>query len=178
MTQVLHTLRNYDHTGLQRHVDIYESVRLDDMEELAEDYEEAGHTTVDLHDNVAMVNALTDRFKRGVAADPMNQLLAHMVMLAQGGLGAVPRAAYQFRFLLAVAKQLALRYHEEDLDEALLNFKTEDMIAHYVNADEVDEASNTRDKAVRTKEDYAIRCTKVRLGYRLSIAVTSCPSLL
>eukprot|EP00045_Choanoeca_perplexa_P015863 m.205698 g.205698 ORF g.205698 m.205698 type:complete len:1095 (+) comp17098_c0_seq1:99-3383(+) len=160
MTQILHTLRNYDHTGLARHIDIYESVRLDDMEELAEDYEEAGHTTVDLHDNLAMVNALTDRFKRSIAAEPMNQLLAHMVMLAQGGLGAVPRAAYQFRFLLAVAKQLALRHHGEDLDEAIMNFKTEDIIAHYINSDAVEEASTTRDKAVRTKEDYAVRCTK------------------
>eukprot|EP00730_Choanoeca_flexa_P009028 TRINITY_DN12573_c2_g3_i5.p1 TRINITY_DN12573_c2_g3~~TRINITY_DN12573_c2_g3_i5.p1 ORF type:complete len:1085 (+),score=361.60 TRINITY_DN12573_c2_g3_i5:144-3398(+) len=160
MTPILAGLREYAHAGLQRHIDIYENVRLDDMEELAEDYEEAGHTSLDLHDNVGMVNALNDRFRRTIAAGPLNELLAHMVMLAQGGMGAVLKAAYQYRFLLAVAKQLSLRDHGEDLDQALMNFKTEDVIAHYINADEVEEAANTRDKAVRTKEDYAIRCTK------------------
>jgi dishevelled associated activator of morphogenesis len=160
MSHILRQLKTYDHPALQKHIEIYESVALDDAEDLAEDYAECGHTAVDLRDNMALIAALNDRFKRTKAAEPFNGLLAHLALLAQGGPEAVPKAAQQLRFLLAVAEQLGMRELGEDLDQAVLDFKTEDIVAHYCNVDDVEAANNTRDKATKLKEEYLMRCTK------------------
>lgn len=65
MQRLLRELKNYDNEALQRHIEIYESVAQDDLDDLRDAF---GAPKLDLSNALSIVPALADRYAPPLAA--------------------------------------------------------------------------------------------------------------
>ncbi|EGD78845.1 hypothetical protein PTSG_01821 [Salpingoeca rosetta] len=153
LRQILAQLKRIKHPQLQRHIEIYEEVALDDEDELAEAMQLPEQTIVDQQSLVAMAEALDTSFKATPGYVFLKSAFAHMMLLStSSNLTILP---YKLRLIDEVIRHVSMREEDGsvalDLDITPFDLNIKDIISHYTNKDEVDAALQAQQKALEEK---------------------------
>ena len=157
-----HPTLRYDSEPLARHIQIFEDVYLDDVDQLGQRYPRA-KINVESMNPVDMIKLLSTDLSKSPAHAHLVSILRHLVMLP-GDSKTWPK---HVQVIDQVVQQLCVQNRSgDDPDLApLSSINVHKLVDHYVRQSEVDTAQKERNAAVLAEEDYRIRCKRAEEQY-------------
>lgn len=150
---IMDRLKKYGNQQLIKHVEIFDDVSLDDMDQLAAAY---AVQNIDLHNTLEVFQHLDRNLQDTPAYVYFQSIICHLLSLP----GDIKTKPLYFRFLDLVVQQVVIQTEDgvNPDQEPITNLDISKVISSFSADDQILEAKKERNKAILSKEDYKSRC--------------------